>query len=66
MVKTKDVISQNNLSGSGAQISIEESTEKSPSIVGSTDWQQIEMIFIMIALLNLILIFLLNFKKYHK
>lgn len=28
--------------------------------------KQIEMIFIMIVLLNLILIFLLNFKKYHK
>lgn len=28
--------------------------------------KQIEMIFIMIILLNLILIFLLNFKKYHK
>ena len=45
MVKTKDVVSQKNLSGSGAQISIEESTEKSPSITGTSDWQQIEMIF---------------------
>ena len=45
MVKTKDVVSENNLTGSGAQISISESTEKSPSISGTTDWQQIEMIF---------------------
>ena len=45
MVKTKNVVAQNNLSGSGAQISIDESTEKSPSISGTTDWQQIEMIF---------------------
>lgn len=45
MVKTKDVVSQHNLSGSGAQISIDQSTEKSPSISGTTDWQKIEMIF---------------------
>lgn len=45
MVKTKDVVSKNNLTGSGAQISIEESTEKSPSISGTSDWQKIEMIF---------------------
>ena len=45
MVKTKDVVAENNLKGSGAQISIEESTEKSPSISGTSDWQQIEMIF---------------------
>lgn len=45
MVKTKDVISENNLKGCGAQISINESTEKSPSVSGTTDWQHIEMIF---------------------
>ena len=45
MVKTNNVISENNLPGSGAQISINESTEKSQSIAGTNDWQQIEMIF---------------------
>lgn len=45
MVKTKDVVSENNLTGSGAQISIEESTEKSQSIAGTNDWQKLEMIF---------------------
>ena len=45
MVKTKDVVAENNLAGSGAHVSIDESTEKSHSIVGTSDWQKIEMIF---------------------
>ena len=45
MVKTKDVKSKNNLTGSGAHISIEGSTEKSRAITGSNDWQKIELIF---------------------
>lgn len=45
MVKTNNVQSENNLSGSGAQISIEDTTERSIAITGTTDWQQIEMIF---------------------
>ena len=45
MVKTKDVISKNNLTGSGAHISIDGSTEKSISVSGTSDWQKIEMIF---------------------
>ena len=44
MVKTKDVISEHKLAGSGAQISVENTTERSIAISGTTDWQQIEMI----------------------
>jgi uncharacterized protein YxeA len=45
MVKTKDVVSKNQSAGSGAQISIEDTTERSTAISGTTDWQQIELIF---------------------
>lgn len=45
MVRTNGVEAENNLSGSGAQISIEDTTERSVAISGTTDWQQIEMIF---------------------
>lgn len=45
MVKTSDVQSENNLLGSGAQISVEDTTERSVAISGTADWQQIEMIF---------------------
>lgn len=45
MVKTKGVESKNNLDGSGAQISVEGSTERSMSVAGDSDWQEIEMIF---------------------
>ena len=45
MVKTNNVKSENNLSGSGAQISIEDSTERSIAIAGTQDWQKIELLF---------------------
>ena len=45
MVKTENVIPENDISGIGAQISIIETTEKSIAITGSNDWQKIEMIF---------------------
>lgn len=45
MVKTENVIPENNISGVGAHISIIDTTEKSISIVGTQDWQKIEMIF---------------------
>lgn len=44
-VKTKDVTSENNLLGAGAQISISDSTERSMAVQGTQDWQEIEMIF---------------------
>lgn len=45
MVKTENVIPENDLSGVGAQISIIGTTEKSVAITGTQDWQKIEMIF---------------------
>lgn len=45
MVKTEDVITENDISGVGAQISIIGTTEKSMAITGTQDWQKIEMIF---------------------
>ena len=45
MVKTENVIAENNISGVGAQISVVGSTEKSIAITGTQDWQKIEMIF---------------------
>ncbi len=45
MVKTKDVVPQNDTSGVGAQISVIGSTEKSVAVTGTKDWQKIEMIF---------------------
>ena len=45
MVKTKDVESQSNKSGSGAHISLEGTTYRSIAVVGTTDWQKIELIF---------------------
>lgn len=45
MVKTENVVSKEENSGVGAQISIEGTTERSIAIQGSNDWQQIEMIF---------------------
>ena len=45
MVKTADVESKNKSDGSGAQISVEGTTDRSMAISGTTDWQQIEMIF---------------------
>ena len=45
MVKTENVISENEISGVGAQISIIGTTEKSIAITGTQEWQKIEMIF---------------------
>lgn len=45
MVKTQNVIAENNISGVGAQISVIGTTEKSIAITGTQDWQKIEMIF---------------------
>ena len=45
MVKTENVVAQDEQSGIGAQISIEGTTERSIAIQGSNDWQQIELIF---------------------
>lgn len=45
MVKTKDVQAKDGISGVGAQLSIEGSTEKSVTVTGTSDWQKIELIF---------------------
>ena len=45
MVKTQNVASEENNSGIGAQISIEGTTERSTAISGTSDWQEIELIF---------------------
>lgn len=45
VVKTEDVITKDNQTGVGAQISIEGTTERSIAIQGNTEWQKIELIF---------------------
>lgn len=45
MVKTKEVEAEEKVSGVGAQISIEGTTERSIAIAGTEDWQKIELIF---------------------
>ena len=45
MVKTNGVEAQDMLSGVGAQIAIEGTTERSVAISGTQDWQKIELIF---------------------
>lgn len=45
MVKTENVVSEEEQSSIGAQISIEGSTERSIAIQGTTEWQKIEFIF---------------------
>lgn len=45
MVKTNEVEAQDMLSGVGAQIAIEGTTERSVAISGTQDWQKIELIF---------------------
>lgn len=45
MVKTENVVPENDVSGIGAQISIIGTTEKSVAVTGTQDWQKIEMIF---------------------
>lgn len=44
MIKTENVLSENDISGVGAQISVIGTTEKSVAIAGTNDWQKIEMI----------------------
>ena len=45
MVKTENVVPENDISGVGAQIAISGTSEKSIAITGTQDWQKIEMIF---------------------
>ncbi len=45
MVKTDNVVAQDDVSGVGAQISVVGTTEKSVAITGTQDWKKIEMIF---------------------
>lgn len=45
MVKTKDVKAKNENTDTGANISIEGTTEKSDNIVGTTDWTKLEFFF---------------------
>ena len=45
MVKTNQVESKDNIEGVGAQISVSNTTEKSKTIIGTQDWQKIEMLF---------------------
>lgn len=45
MVKTENVVAENDFSESGAQISIIDTVEKSKSIQGTADWQEIVMYF---------------------
>lgn len=44
-VKTQDVKSEKEYSSGGAQISITNTVEKSESILGTNDWQEIELLF---------------------
>lgn len=45
MVKTENVESENNQSGSGAHISIDGTTTRSIAITGTNEWQKIELLF---------------------
>ena len=45
MVKTKDVVTGRTPSDSGAHISIMDTLEKSRSVTGTSDWQEIELCF---------------------
>lgn len=45
MVKTENVEPEEEISIAGANISIADTTEKSKSVVGTKDWQKIELIF---------------------
>ena len=45
MVKTENVVPENDISGVGAQIAISGTSEKSIAITGTQEWQKIEMIF---------------------
>lgn len=45
MVKTENVVNENEKYNSGAQISISDTTECSESVTGTTDWKKLEFIF---------------------
>lgn len=45
MVKTENVESENNKTGSGAHLSIDGKTTRSIAITGTKDWQKIELLF---------------------
>ena len=45
MVKTQDVINKNENTDAGAHICINESTEKSDNVIGTSDWTKIEFVF---------------------
>lgn len=45
MVKTENVVAENDISGVGVQIAILGTSEKSIAITGTQEWQKIEMIF---------------------
>ncbi len=45
MVKTNNVQAKEEVSGVGAQIAVEGTTERSVAIAGTQDWQKIELIF---------------------
>ncbi len=45
MVKTENVKTVNEISNGGAHISIADTVEKSKSITGTNDWQELEFIF---------------------
>ncbi len=45
MVKTQNVVTEKDISESGAQISILDTIEKSKSIIGTTEWTKIELLF---------------------
>lgn len=45
MVKTENVVAENDISGVGAQISVIGTTEKSVAVTGTKNWQKVEMIF---------------------
>ena len=53
MVKTNNVKSEKALSGSGAQISIADTTERSVAITGTQEWQKIELIFIIMLVMSM-------------
>ena len=45
MVKTENVESENNKSGSGAHLSVDGTTTRSIAVTGTKDWQKIELLF---------------------
>lgn len=45
MIKTKDVVNENENTDAGAHICINETVEKSDNVIGTTDWTKIEFIF---------------------